>query len=69
MSTWMKIFYWFLVIFVAWAIYQLARKIIGGSLGTEDIILVLVGSNLSYTYYLNTKISEHLGWHKGKERK
>jgi len=65
----MKIFYWFMVVFVLWAIYQLIKVIIGGSLGTEDIIAALVFGNLGHTFYLNAKLSEHLGWHKGKEGK
>ena len=69
-----KILYWLLLIFVVYIIIELIRKIFGGSLGFEDLVIGLLIANLGYSFYLkgsinkvNSKISEHVGWHKGKE--
>lgn len=74
MKTWMKIFYWLLGIFTIYLIIEIIRKILGGSLGFEEIVAGLLVANLGYVIALHTKISEvdsklseHLGWHKGKE--
>ena len=80
-----KIFYWIFVIFLIYIIIELIRKILGGSLGFEELVSVLLVANLGYTFYIhskilqinlstnakiseiNSKLSEHIGWHKGKE--
>jgi len=66
MKTWLKIFYWLLGIFAIYLIFELIRKILGGSLGTDELIIGLLVTNLGYTIALHAKLSEHLGWHKGK---
>ena len=45
----------------------------GGSLGFEEIVIGLLIANLGYVFYLqrdmskiDSKISGHIGWHKGK---
>lgn len=63
---WIKIFYWLLGIFVIFLIIVLLEKILGGSLGFEEIVIGLLIANLGYSFYINSKLSEHLGWHKGK---
>lgn len=62
-----KILYWLLVIFVAFLIFALMQKILGGSLGFEELVIGLLIANLGYSFYINSRISEHLGWHKGRE--
>ena len=71
---WRKLFYWLLGVFVIFLIIALIQKILGGSLGFEEIVIGLLVANLGYSFYLqgsinkiDSKISEHLGWHKGKE--
>ncbi len=61
------IFQWVLVLFFAYLIFEIVRKMFGGSLGFEEIIIGLLIANLGYSFHINAKLSEHLGWHKGKE--
>lgn len=62
-----KILKWLLVLFVIYLIIEILRKILGGSLGFEEIVIGLLIANLGYSFYINTKLSEHIGWHKGKD--
>jgi len=69
-----KISYWMLFIFVVYVIIELIRKIFGGSLGFEELVIALLVANLGHTFFLQSKIakmgsklSEHIGWHKGKK--
>ncbi len=52
----------FLIVVGLLAIYQLLRKIFGGSWEIETLILTVVMANLSYTFYIGNKISEQQGW-------
>ena len=70
---WIKIFYWLLGFFVLYLIIEIIRKIFGGSLSYEVLIIGLLIANLGYTIALHSKISNmnaklsgHIGWHKGK---
>ena len=63
-----KILYWAFVIFVIFVIYQMMRSILGGSWQLESIIVVLLGANLGYSFYLtrhignvDSKLTKHLG--------
>jgi len=67
MKKWQKILYWILILFMTYLIIELIRKILGGSLSIEELIIGLMIANLGYSFYINTKLSEHIGWHKGKE--
>lgn len=65
-----------LVLFVIYLIIEIVRKIFGGSLDYEDLVIGLLVANLSYVIALhikvsdiNAKLSGHLGWHKGKGEK
>ncbi len=76
MKTWQNVLYWLLGIFAVYLIIELVRKILGGSLGFEELITGLLIANLGFVIALHTKISAvdsklsgHLGWHKGKEGK
>lgn len=71
-----KVFYWILFLFLLYIIVQLLLKIFGGSLGFEELVIGLLIANLGYSFYLsrcigslNSKISGHMGWHKGKNSK
>ncbi len=63
---WHKLFYWFLTAFAIYLIFEIARKLLGGSLGFEELVIGLLIANLGYTFALHAKVSEHIGWHKGK---
>jgi len=72
--NWKKLFSVLLMLFVLYLIIEIIRKILGGSLGFEELVIGLLIANLGYTLGLHTKlahlqakISEHIGWHKGKE--
>jgi len=67
MEIWKKILYWLLSLFILFLIIVLLQKIFGGSLGFEEIVIGLLIANLGYSFYINSKLSEHLGWHKGRE--
>lgn len=83
MSLWMKIFYWSVGLFALYLIFEVVRKILGGSLGYEAMIVGLLVANLGYIIGLHGKIiglhgkitdvqiqlSEHLGWHRGNDSK
>ena len=64
MKIWIKIFHWLLVVFILYLVYELLRKILGGSLGFEELVVGLLIANLGYSFYLNSLMSEHLGYHK-----
>lgn len=66
--NWKKIFYWLLGLFIIFLIIALLQKILGGSLGFEEIVVGLLIANLGYSFYISSKLSEHLGWHKGREK-
>jgi len=72
--NWKKLFSMLLTLFVLYLIIEIIRKILGGSLGFEELVIGLLIANLGYTVGLHTKVahlqaqlSEHIGWHKGKE--
>ncbi|MDP1694968.1 MAG: hypothetical protein Q8L34_05510 [Candidatus Woesearchaeota archaeon] len=62
-----RLLYWIFLLFLLYLIFELARKLLGGSLGFEELVIGLLVANLGYSYHINTKFSEHLGWHRGKE--
>jgi len=75
-NTLEKIIYWVFLLFLIYLIYELIRNILGGSLGFEALVIGLLIANLGYSFHLkgslsklDTKISGHLGWHKGKNSK
>lgn len=68
MKTLEKILYWLLILFAIYIIIEILRKLFGGSLGFEELVIGLLITNIGYSYYLNSKLSEHLGWHRGKDQ-
>ena len=73
MTGW-KVLYWILGFFVLYLIFEILRKIFGGSLGFEELVIGLLIANLGYVIALHSKVADtraklfgHLGWHKGKE--
>jgi len=68
-----KALYWIFVLFLIYLIFELLRKLLGGSLGFEELVIGLLIANLGYSFYLresitkiDSKISGHIGWHRGK---
>ena len=68
-KKWEIILSWLLTIFIMYLIIELLRKIFGGSLGFEELVIGLLIANLGYSFYINSKLSGHIGWHKGKDNK
>ena len=73
MKTWQKVLFWLLFIFMIYLSIELLRKVFGGSLGFEELVVGLLIANLGYSFYLresinkvDSKISGHIGWHRGK---
>lgn len=69
-----KILYWTLFVFLIYLIIELGRKILGGSLSFEALVIALLTANLGYVFYLkdsiskiDSKITGHIGWHKGRK--
>jgi ABC-type methionine transport system permease subunit len=67
-----KTLYVVFFIFLLYLIFELARKILGGSLGFEELVIGLLVANLGYSFYIkealgkiDSKISGHIGWHRG----
>lgn len=74
MIDWFKLFRWFLIVFTIYIIFEVIKKILGGSLGFEELAITLLVTNLGFTFSLNkrfsqlvAKVSSHLGWHTGRK--
>lgn len=72
--NWEKILYWALVIFIIYIIIEIIRNILGGSLAFESLVIALLAGNMFLFFHLkssirkiDSKLSEHIGWHKGKD--
>ncbi|MDD5086825.1 MAG: hypothetical protein PHV16_03665 [Candidatus Nanoarchaeia archaeon] len=71
-----KIVYWIFLLFLTYLIYELLKKLFGGSLGFEELVIGLLIANLGYSFYLrdsinklDSKVCGHIGWHKGHNSK
>jgi len=62
-----RFFYWLFLLFLIYLVFEISRKLLGGSLGFEELVIGLLVANLGYSYHINSKLSEHLGWHRGKD--
>lgn len=62
-----RVVYLLYILFLIYLIIELVRRIFGGSLGFEELVIGLLIANLGYSYHINAKLSGHLGWHKGRE--
>jgi hypothetical protein len=58
---------WLFAAFMAYLIFEIVRKLLGGSLGFEELVIGLLIANLGYSYHINARLAEHIGWHKGKD--
>ncbi len=65
MKLWEKAVYWMVLLFAVYLIFEIIRKLLGGSLGFEEIIIGLLIANIGYSFHINSKLSEHIGWHRG----
>ena len=63
-----KIFYWLLALFTLYLIFEIIRKLLGGSLGFEELVIGLLITNLGFSFHMHSKLSEHLGWHQAHEK-
>jgi len=70
-----NILYVILFIFLAYLIFELILKLLGGSLTFESLVIGLLIANLGYSFYMkdsiskvDLKISNHISWHKGNEK-
>ena len=53
---------WFtFVMILLFIVYELVRKIVCGSWNFEELVLGLLIANLGYSFYINSKLSEHIG--------
>ena len=74
MQTLRKISYWLFFLFLLYLAFELLRKVLGGSLAFETLMIGLLLANLGYSFSIkeslnriDSKITGHLGWHKGKD--
>jgi len=68
-----KVLYWGLFLFMIYLIFELIRKIFGGSLEIYQINTALIMMNIGLTFHMiqsinkvDAKVSGHIGWHKGQ---
>jgi len=68
------ILYWLFVAFLVYLSIELLRKILGGSLGFEELVIALLIANIGYSFHLkeainkiDAKMAGHIGWHKGNQ--
>ncbi len=73
MKTSTKILHWLLGLFIFYLIIEILRKMFGGSLGFEELVIGLLIANIGYVITLHAKVgeikstlAEHLGWHRGQ---
>ncbi len=65
-----KIVLFLFIIFAVYLIFEIIRKLTGGSLSFEEIAIGLLAINIGYSFIISAKLENHLGWHKGlKKRK
>ncbi len=60
-----KIFYWLLALFILYLIIELIRRILGGSLGFEELVIGILIANLGFSFHISSRLSHHIGWHRG----
>lgn len=53
-----KVLYGLLIIFIFYVIFELVRKIVGGSWGFEELTIALLVANLGYTFHLKESIGK-----------
>ena len=53
-----RIGYWLFFLFLIYVIYELARKILGGSLGYEALAIGLLLTNIGFSFYLREAIGK-----------
>jgi len=56
-----KILYWTFFIFLLYVIFELIRKIIGGSLMFEELITTFIVINIGYSFYLSRHLARNMG--------
>ncbi|MFC1723015.1 hypothetical protein ACFL0V_02670 [Nanoarchaeota archaeon] len=72
-----EIAFWILILFTIYIIFELIRKILGGSLTSEALIISLLVFSVSHSIYMHNslqksinridkRLASHIAWHKGK---
>lgn len=52
-----KIFYWLLILFAIYLIFEIVKKIVGGSLALESLIIGLLLLNIGFSFKLTRDIN------------
>ena len=62
------------LLFLIYLAFELLRKILGGSLGFEELTIALLVAILGHSFYtqrqigkIDSKLSGHIGWHKSRD--
>lgn len=55
---------WVLILFGIFMIYQILRNLLGGSWGTDGLMLGLMIANVGLLWKLSLKFEGHILWHK-----
>ena len=62
------------IAFLLYLLFELVRKLLGGSLAYEELMIALTIAHIGYSMKLGEKInridkklSAHIGWHKGQK--
>ena len=58
-----KIVFVFFLTFLLYFLVDVSFKRIG--IGVEELVIGLLIANLGYSFYINSKLSNHIGWHSG----
>jgi hypothetical protein len=48
--------YFLFICFLIYLIYEIIRKLLGGSLGFEELIIAFLVANLGYSFHLNNEM-------------
>ncbi|MDI6825830.1 MAG: hypothetical protein QMD36_01385 [Candidatus Aenigmarchaeota archaeon] len=61
-----NIIYWLFFLFLIFIVIEIIMSMFKKALGFEELVIGLLTANLGYSFHINSRLSEHLGWHKGK---
>lgn len=58
-KTLQNILYGFFILFIFYVIFELLRKVLGGSWGFEELVIALLVANIGYSFYLKESLGRH----------
>lgn len=72
MTVLKRVGYGLFFLFLLYLAFELLRKVMGGSLAFETLMIGLLLANLGYSFSIKESLNRidstgHLGWHKGKD--